>query len=160
MEKKSSGNVRKTPPVTPVEKIYEAWTAVADNRVTVAEGSTPDQGTARVMSSDGKKDYLITWRDNGTVFTSTDNATFWRGYPGYPVIAVLMLQGRVPYDASIAALYAGVNWTELNAAHKRDYAAALRDLEAERSIPAAEASEAAMTAYNALTSLHLTIRRK
>ena len=108
--------MRKLPPP---EKAAEAYSAIADGRVTLFAA----EERAEVISSDGEKKYAVAWR--GNVYTSTDNATRWQGYAGYPVLAVLMLQGRLPLDREVAALFSGINWTELNRKHRRDYAAAL-----------------------------------
>lgn len=144
---------------TPIEKIYEAWTAVVDGRVSLEEGADEQAGAAVVRSSDGKKSYRVTWRDNGKVFTSTDPATYWQGYAGYPVIAVLMTLGRLPIGDE-ASRYSGVNWTELNARYKRDYAAALATLQKERGIDAAASAREAEACHTALRNLTLTLKRK
>ena len=146
---------------TPIEKIYEAWTAVADgNRLTIAPDSTPETGNATLASSDGKKSYKISWRDGGRTFVSSDPATFWQGYAGYPVVTVLMALGAIPYDEPMARQFAGINWTELNARHKRDYAAALAEVEKERGIDPVKASKAAEEVMAALKQLGLTLKRK
>lgn len=146
---------------TPIEKIYEAWTAVADpGRLDITPGSTRDEGSARVTSSDGSKHYDITWRDSGSIFTSTDAATRWQGYAGYPVVAVLMALGRIPLSREMAGRFAGINWTELNKAHRRDYAAAVAAVEQQRGIDPAEAAAAAREAHDALCALNLTLKRK
>lgn len=72
----------------PIEKFYEAYSALADKRVTV-EGSS-----AIVTSSDKTKTYKVEWQDN--TYSSTDNATLWQGYAGYPVLSVLILQKSFP----------------------------------------------------------------
>ena len=69
----------------PVEKIYEAWSAVADGRVTIDDAARK----ATVVSSDRTREYTVSWSDDGSVYNSNDNATYWRGYAGYPVIAVM-----------------------------------------------------------------------
>lgn len=104
----------------PVEKVYEAWTALADERYDLSPESL------KVRSSDGSKEYRVVWDDAG-VYRSDDNATFWQGYAGYPVIMALMLQGRVPFDGEVAGWFAGVPWKALNEAHRRDYDAALAE---------------------------------
>ncbi|MGI6218094.1 MAG: hypothetical protein ACOYIK_10855, partial [Coriobacteriales bacterium] len=73
----------------PIEKVYEAWTALADGRVTLEGGATEagTSGKATVESSNGSKTYTVVW--DADRYASTDNATYWQGYPGYPVIAVL-----------------------------------------------------------------------
>ena len=104
----------------PVEKVYEAWTALADDRYDLSPEALV------VRSSDGSKEYRVTWDDGGR-YRSNDNATFWQGYAGYPVIMALMLQGRVPFNGEVAAWFKGIPWKALNDAHKRDYAAALTE---------------------------------
>lgn len=139
----------------PVEKIYEAWSAIADGRVTMKTDS------ALVASSNRAKEYTVSW--DGKAFSSTDNATLWQGYAGYPVIAVLMLQGRLPLDTHIAALFAGVNWTNANAAAKRDYAKAVATVFAQFGFDREQQDRIraeAQKTYTALAALDIEIRRK
>ena len=105
---------------SPIEKIYEAYSAIADRRVYI------DENSATVISSSGEKEYKVQWYQN--VYSSTDNATFWQHYPGYPIIAVLMLQGALPLDCKIAGYFSGVNWTEINHKHKRNYVASVAEV--------------------------------
>lgn len=147
-------------PAMPLEKIYEAWTAIADGRVEFTNGSTIADGTAYVDSSDGQKRYTVKWREGGKIFTSTDNATYWRGYPGYPVVAVLMGLGVLSYNIGIARKYRGINWTKLNTKHKRDYSGALQEVEDERGIDSASARKEAELIEEELLKLHITIKRK
>lgn len=104
----------------PIEKIPEAYTAIAEHRVSMCLKK------AIVRSSDGKKEYIVRWK--GNVYSSSDNASFWQGYPGYPVISVLMLQHKLPLDYQIASLFRGINWHELNDKYKRNYAKALDEV--------------------------------
>ncbi|MBN7773560.1 hypothetical protein [Clostridium aminobutyricum] len=97
----------------PIEKIYEAYSAIADNRIILHADH------AAVLSSDRSKEYTVAW--DGNLYTSDDNATYWQGYAGYPVIAVLMKQEKLPLDRRIASYFAGINWTELNTKYKRNY---------------------------------------
>lgn len=144
----------------PPEKIYEAWSALADGRVELSPGASTLEGDAFVASSNRTKTCRVTWHD--TVFSSDDNASYWQGYPGYPVIAVLMRLGLLPYDAAAASLFAQVDW---NAANKRagaDYAKALTEVENMLDLSAAErkhAADSADTAYRALADLNLTLKR-
>lgn len=138
----------------PIEKVYEAYSAVAAGRVTMHENH------AIVSSSDRSKEYTVTW--NGNTYASDDSATYWQGYPGYPVIAVLMLQGRVPLNMETAALFPGINWAELNAKFKRDYAkataAVLENIECgpdEKETIAAEVR----SVYEAITLLDIQVKR-
>ena len=68
----------------PIEKIPEAYSAVADGRVQMQEYS------AGVTSSDGAKTYRVTWNDD-EAYASDDNGSKWQGYSGYPILAVLLL---------------------------------------------------------------------
>lgn len=136
----------------PIEKVYEAWTAVADGRIQLSADR------AELPSSDGAKHYIV--RFSGDQYSSDDNATFWQGYPGYPVIAVLMLQGKLPLDREEADLWKGINWTELNKRHKNNYASAVEEVERQRGIDADKASAAAREVMTALENLPIVIKRK
>ena len=142
--------MRKLPPP---EKAAEAYSAIADGRVTLFAA----EERAEVISSDGEKKYAVAWR--GNVYTSTDNATRWQGYAGYPVLAVLMLQGRLPLDREVAALFSGINWTELNRTHRRDYAAALDAVVRARNMDAAAVRAAMDQVFERLSALDVEIRR-
>lgn len=144
----------------PLEKIYEAWSAIADGRVaiTTAPADRPDSGHAVVASSDGAKMYHIDW--NGDTYASDDNATYWRGYAGYPVIAVLMMQGRLPLDIPESNLWQGINWHQLNEANKRDYGTVADEAMKTRGIDADTARAKAMQVMDALEKLPIKLKRK
>ena len=101
----------------PKEKIPEAYTALEDNRIKLLKNQ------AIVGSSNKEKEYFIQWQ--GNVYYSNDAATYWQGYLGYPVIAVLMLQKKITWKKEISAYFKNVNWHEINLANKRDYKKAL-----------------------------------
>jgi hypothetical protein len=100
--------------IPPIAKIPEALSAVADSRVKLFENM------AKVSSSDLRKEYTVEWEED--VYSSNDNASYWQGYMGYPLIAVLMLQGKIKYKKVIAELFKGINWKELNTKYKNEYA--------------------------------------
>lgn len=104
----------------PIAKIYEAYSAIADGRVQMH----PTQ--ASIKSSDNSKGYTVSWQDD--VYSSNDNASYWQGYAGYPMIAVLMLQGKLPLDQEIAFHFAKINWKELNARYKAKYDKAVDEI--------------------------------
>ncbi len=138
----------------PLEKVFEAWTALVDDRFELY----PTHAT--VTSSDGSKTYTVDWSDG--VYRSNDNATYWQGYPGYPVLVVLLLQGRIPYEARVARWFSGVAWKELNDTFKGDYQAAfeeacnLKDIDEGRKIEAIRLAEEDLAA---LEQLNLTVGR-
>jgi len=100
----------------PRAKIYEALTAVADQRVVVT-----GPGTARVVSSSRDKTYDVEWSEDWRAATANDNASHWQGYIGYPIIAVLLLLERLSWNGRIAALLAGIPWKAVNDRFKMDY---------------------------------------
>lgn len=101
----------------PIEKIPEAYTAIIDNRVETFDNY------AIVKSSTLEKEYLIKWNDN--LYYSNDNSTYWQNYLGYPVISVLMLQGKLSLNKDILKYFKGINWNNLNKINKNDYHASL-----------------------------------
>lgn len=104
----------------PIEKIPEAYSAIVDNRVVMSEHS------ALVNSSDYTKRYTVTW--DGDLYTANDNASIWQGYAGYPMIAVLMLQGKLSLDIHIAEHFKDINWKALNTKHKNKYDKAVAEI--------------------------------
>ena len=136
----------------PIEKIYEAYSAIADGRVTFQ-----DSDAAAVLSSDGTKQYTVAWRDS--LYTSNDSATYWAGYPGYPVLAVWMLQGILPLNREIAAGFADINWNEANRKYKRNYAKAADAVMEEKGLDKAAARKEAERVYEALKQFEYTVGR-
>lgn len=145
----------------PVEKVYEAWSAIEDGRVEL----TDDGRCAWVTSSDHTKRYQVLCEEgpNGSViYRSNDNATYWQGYAGYPVIAMLMMDKRLPLDLTVAGWFAGVDWYAVNAAHKGDYAAAVAAVEQERNLKKERVTHArqdAQKVLDALAALDISVGR-
>lgn len=100
----------------PNAKIYEALSAVADGRV-ILKGDN----WAEVASSDRTKTYKVEWTNDLSQITANDNASFYQGYMGYPMIAVLMKIGKLTCDENIAGQLAGIPWKELNTKFKNKY---------------------------------------
>lgn len=142
----------------PIEKIPEAWSALADGRVHLL----PDEHLAEVRSSDGSKTYTIGWQpgpDGADVYTSNDNSTYWQLYPGYPVLAVMMLRGQLPYDRAMADQWRGINWNALNLHHRRNYARAVAEVVAERGLNPEAVGAAEAQVMDALAACPATVRR-
>lgn len=140
--------------IPPIEKIYEAYSAIADERIIMREES------ADVLSSDHSKRYLITWQDD--TYSSNDSASYWQGYAGYPLIAVLMLQGKLPLTQMIAVYFKGINWKKLNAEFKGKYAEAvnviLEDLR-QNGIHCNSIHTEVQKVYEAIKALEITCKR-
>jgi hypothetical protein len=102
--------------VPPKAKIYEALTAVADGRVKLKGDET-----AEVLSSDGTKTYIVEWSADLRQITSNDNASYWQGYIGYPIIAVLMVLGKLDFHGRVAQALSGIAWKQMNRRFRNDY---------------------------------------
>ena len=135
----------------PIQKILEADTAIVDKHVNL----TIDQ--AEVTSSNGAKTYTVNWDDD--VYHSNDNASYWQGYAGYPVIAVLMLQEKLPYDQKLANNFANVNWNEINKKYKRNYIKAAADVIEEKGLDEEKVMAELERVYADLKQLSITIKR-
>ena len=137
----------------PIEKIPEAYSAIADDRVAMGDHS------AKVRSSDDSKTYTVQWNDDA--YTSDDNGSRWQNYSGYPILAVLLLQGKLPLDRQVADLFRGIPWKELNKAHKNKYADALAEIMAGKTEAERKRIEQDMrTVYDALAGLQLKRLRR
>ncbi|GAB6147528.1 hypothetical protein [Stetteria hydrogenophila] len=107
-------------------KVLEAAGAIADGRVVITRRRN-GLVVARVLSSEPppgekRREYkVIILRANREVFRvySDDNGTRWRSYVGYPIIAVLMLEGVLPRRPDIEEALKGLKWRELNEKYKR-----------------------------------------
>ena len=138
----------------PFEKIYEAFSAIADGRV------RPAGDGYEVASSGSGKLYAVTEKEG--VWSSSDSATYWQGYPGYPVIAALLLRGVLPLRPELASRFAGIDWTGVNSRHKRDYAAAAAEvLDGIRAAghDTGELERYAREVYVSLEALDIAVRR-
>ncbi|MGA8497078.1 MAG: hypothetical protein WB764_16460 [Xanthobacteraceae bacterium] len=100
----------------PKAKIYEALSAVADGRVQIV-----GEGEALVHSSDQAKTYKVIWNKERTAFGANDNASYWVGYVGYPIIATLFELGVIELDRELAGHFQSINWNKLNQIYKRRY---------------------------------------
>ena len=139
----------------PLQKVYEAWSALADGRVEMGED------TADVASSNGAKHYMVSWTED--TYSSNDNASYWQGYAGYPVLAVLMKQGKLPLAEALIPRFAHIDWNALNKKHKRDYAAAAEEAFAAADLAKDEIAQAEATAKQALdavAALPIKMKRK
>ncbi|MBR7517949.1 hypothetical protein KC217_19935, partial [Mycobacterium tuberculosis] len=72
-------------PLPKIEKVYEALSAVLDGRVELKA-----ERSAAVTSSSRDKAYTVEWSDDDKKIISNDNATYYQGYMGYPIIAVVI----------------------------------------------------------------------
>ena len=99
----------------PTIKVLEALGAIADGRVEVKEN------TATVKSSNLNKRYIVRFYPEKNKIYSTDNASKFHNYIGYPIISFLMLKGMLDYSEGIASALKGIKWKDLNDKFKRNY---------------------------------------
>lgn len=113
----------KHPPVT---KIYEAIGTVADGRI---QG---DKLEAKVFSSSGNKFYTVTYEPESNSIMCNDNASYWKGYLGYPSIAFLMKNGVLSYSTECGKILKGVKWKDINQKFKNNFEKALEFILSEK----------------------------
>lgn len=139
----------------PISKIYEAFSAIADNRIQI------DQNIAKVTSSNNQKEYTVMW--NQKEISSDDNATFWQKYPGYPIIAVWLETKAIPYQKEIVKYFKNINWHEINKKNKRDYDKSVNDILnklAEEGIDTERIEQEVDRIYEKINNLSFEIVRK
>jgi len=51
---------------------------------------------------------------NKRIAYSDDNGTKYRGYMGYPILSLLMIEGILPIDRALAEALKGIPWKQLN----------------------------------------------
>lgn len=114
-----NSEIEKAKKLPPIEKIAEAWSVIADNRI-----DKIDDATYVITSSNGAKQYKVTIK--GDRYRSDDSATKFARYAGYPILAVLMYQQALPVpNAALLSFLKGIDWNALNKKHKRNYSEAL-----------------------------------
>ncbi|RLE49728.1 MAG: hypothetical protein DRJ21_02195 [Candidatus Methanomethylicota archaeon] len=95
-------------------KVLEALGCIADGRIKVI-----NENYVKVTSSLGDKTYNVYVDLNRGVAYSDDNGTKYRNYIGYPIIALLMIKGVLPYDKRISEALKGIPWKILNEKYKK-----------------------------------------
>jgi hypothetical protein len=107
----------------PIAKVYEALGALGDGRVHLI-----DERRASVMSSDGAKTYDVEIDAESREVSSNDNASYWRGYLGYPAIAVMLARGLYSPKAEVISVLKGIPWKELNTRFHNNYDLTLNEV--------------------------------
>lgn len=99
----------------PSIKIYEALGSIADQRIEIFENS------AKIFSSSGNKFYTVSHDPSAKSIMVNDNASFYKGYLGYPAIAFLMMVGEIKYSPSVAEKLKDIAWKDINTKFKNDF---------------------------------------
>ena len=93
-------------------------------------------------------------------YSSTDNASYWQGYPGYPIIAVLMKQKKLPFCHNFINHFANINWRDLNNKYKRDYDKAIEEVLKNMQFDINIIIEETKKTYEILKNMEINIKKK
>ena len=93
----------------PRVKVLEALGSIADGRIEILNDKK-----ARVKSSLGDRVYTVCVDVEKGIAYSDDNGTKYRKYIGYPIIALLMIKGLLPFNERIAKALSGIPWKSIN----------------------------------------------
>ena len=103
-----------------ISRIYEALTAIADNRIEI------NGNRAKCYEFGNDRVYDIQYDPvNGSIM-SNDNAAFYTYSLSYPIIAYLMLIGKIPYQKKLLEIFKDVCWKDINQHFKNNYDKSIR----------------------------------
>lgn len=112
-----------------ISKIYEALTAIADSRIELV-----GENSARCYSSSRGKFYEVHYDPTTESVMSNDNTAYYTDAVSYPMLALLMVKGKIHYNQKLLGMLEGIHWKDVNQKFKNDYDQAiehvLADLEA------------------------------
>ncbi|MDD4027341.1 MAG: hypothetical protein PHO75_04105 [Candidatus Shapirobacteria bacterium] len=98
-----------------ISKIYEALTAIADDRFEL------NGNRAKCYSSSGEKFYDIEYDPINGGIMSNDNTAYFTYSLSYPMIGYLMLINKVPYEKKLLEILKDICWKDINQKFKNDY---------------------------------------
>ena len=126
----------------PIIKIYEALGSIADKRIKISGNS------AKIFSSSGNKFYTVDFEPSSQSIMVNDNASFYKGYLGYPAIAFLLLCGELTYAPPTAEKLKGYAWKDINQKFKNDFDKALEYIFSEKTAEEKSEIEKEVNAIN------------
>ena len=95
--------------------------------------------------------------ENG--YSSNDNATLWQHYPGYPILAVMMIQGQLKIHEERLSWFRAANWKQLNTKYKNQYDKAIAEfLEPFSEAVRSQIEDEVKCLFHQLKSMELTIK--
>ncbi|MEM2822255.1 MAG: hypothetical protein QXE64_01540 [Candidatus Pacearchaeota archaeon] len=98
--------------IPPRIKVLEAAGAIADKRIKIKEKNKLT--VAGCISSLGDKVYEVVYDKSKNAIKSNDNGSLFKGYLGYPSIALLMLEKVLGFDEKLSNALKGIPWKVLN----------------------------------------------
>lgn len=99
-----------------VSKVYEALTAIADNRIQIISSTH-----VHCYSSSRNKFYTVEFELKNMAFMSDDNTAYYTNSVSYPMIATLFLTEIVTYDKKLLAPLKNIYWKKINQNFNNDY---------------------------------------
>lgn len=96
--------------------IYEALSAIADNRVKLV-----DDNTAHIYSSSRNKYYIVMYNQDTKEIMSNDNMAFYVKEVSYPMVVMILIKKEVEYDKSILIHLKNIHWKDINKKNKNNY---------------------------------------
>lgn len=99
-----------------ISKIYEALTAIADSRIEL-----DGENKAKCFSSSKGKFYEVEYDSKITSIMSNDNTAYYTDSVSYPMIALLMLKGKITYNEKLLGMLKGIYWKDINQKFKNEY---------------------------------------
>lgn len=97
-----------------ISKIYEALTAIADDRIKL-------NGNNAKCYSPSDKVYDIKYDPVIGSMMSNDNSAYYTYSLSYPMIAYLMLIGKIPYEQKLLEIFKDICWEDIYKQFKNDY---------------------------------------
>ena len=98
-----------------ISKIYEALTVIADGRMEITGNK------AKCYLANSNKFYDVEYDPVNGGIMSNDGAAFYTYVLSYPMIAYLMMIGKIPYQEKLLEILKDICWEELNKKFKNDY---------------------------------------
>lgn len=106
-----------------ISKVYEALTAIADNRFELISNTE-----LKLYSSSRGKYYTVTYDPTTQQIMSNDNTAYYTHSVSYPMLTLLMLRGDLPYDPTLLKPLSNIIWKDIMTKHKNDYDAGIAEV--------------------------------
>lgn len=103
-----------------LSKVYEALTAIADNRYELVSDTE-----LKLYSSSRGKFYTVKYDPRNKQIMSNDNTAYYNHSISYPMLTLLMLRGDLVYDTSLLVPLSNLVWKDIMTKHKNDYDAGI-----------------------------------
>lgn len=96
--------------------VYEALSAIADKRFELVS-----ENEGKCTSTSKGKYYTVNYDPSTNSIMSNDNMAYYVGEISYPMVAILLLTGTIPYDTTILPFFKDIKWKEINQKNKNNY---------------------------------------